>query len=244
MGYYSTTKEQWQSFLRISNRDVPDKLIILCSMNSIEDIHNGYPVLENVRRGWNNKLIIGEFENQTIAFNICNGGPEASKIAHIYCKLGVKLIVHIGFCGALREDIDLGDIVVSKRVLSLDKSAELYNHDADHVESDELFIEKAISKLKMVDIKLHVGDVVSYYNMLLERDEDLEKLRLNGYIAVDMESAAIGAVAHLFTTPSLTILTVTDKLLFGKGIFSETNPIEQANIQKGMDALIETALNL
>ena len=244
MGYYSIPKEQWRSFLKISDDDLPDKLIIQGAIDFPGYIERRSQVLENVRPGWMPNLIIGEYGGQTIAYGICFGGPIASQFTHIYCKMGTRAVVQIGICGGLQKDIEIGDIIVSKRVLSLDGSASLYKQTGEHVTFDQGLRDRAISTLEEGDVEFHVGDTVSYYDIILQEERDLIDLSREGYIAVEMEAAAVGAVAQHFNTPALSLLTVSDNSISGKDLFYQQTDDERRKIQEGLDLIFDTALQL
>ena len=244
MGYYSIPKEQWRSLLKISDEDLPDKLIIQGAIDFPGYIERRSQVLENVRPGWMPNLILGEYRGQTIAYGICFGGPIASQFTHIYCKVGTGTVVQIGICGGLQKDIEIGDIVVSERVLSLDGSARLYKQTGEHVTFDQTLRDKAISRLEEGDVKFHVGDTVSYYDILLQEQGDLIDLSRSGYIAVEMEAAAVGAVAQHFNTPALSVLTVSDNSISGKDLFYQQTDDERRRLQEGVDLIFKIALEL
>lgn len=244
MGYYSIPKEQWGSLLKISGEDLPDKLIIQGAIDFPRYIERRSEILENVRAGWMPNLILGEYGGQTIAYGLCFGGPIASQFAHIYCKMGTKAVIQIGICGGLQEDIDLGDIIVSERVLSLDGSAHLYKQSGEHVSFDDTLRNRAISRLEEGNCKFHVGNTVSYYDILLEEEGDLLDLSRSGYIAVEMEAAAVGAVAQHFNTAALSLFTVSDNSINGKDLFYKQTDDEVARIQEGLDLIFTIALEI
>lgn len=244
MGYYHVPTERWQSFLKISDEDIPEKLIIEGQIHFPRCIERRGQVLRDVREGWMPNLMVGEHKGQTIAYGVCFGGPIASQFAHIYCKMGVEKVVLIGICGGLQADIELGDIVVSEAVLSLDGSARLYGRDQDLVAFDETLRDRAVSELRGTGKRFHVGRTVSYYDILLEEQDDLAALSDSGYLAVEMEAAATGAVAQHFGTPALAMLTVADNSISGKDLFYEQTEDERKAIQESIDIVFESALEL
>lgn len=244
MGYYSVPKDQWQSFLRISPEDVPETLIIQGAIDYPRYLERRGELLDDVKTGWMPNLIVGRHDGRTIAYGVCFGGPIASQFAHIYCKLGTKKVVLIGICGGLQADIDLGDVVVSEKVLSLDGSARLYKQAKRHVDFDGALCESAKGELEKRGLNAHVGKTVSYYDILLEEEEDLKDLCRSGYIGVEMEGAAIGAVAQHFSTPALSMFIVADNSISGKDLFYQQTEEEREGITKGLDLLFEVALTL
>ena len=244
MGYYSVTKDMWQDFLKIVDEDIPERLIIEGHIHWPRLIEQRGLALQAVREGWMPNLVLGEHGGRLVGYGVCFGGPIASQFAHIYCKMGTEKIIQIGICGALRTDIELGDIIVSEGVLSLDGSARQYGLSDDGVEFDPALRDRAVEMLEGSGRVVHVGRTVSYYDILLERMEDLEDLSERGYIGVEMEAAAVGAVANHFGTPALSVQTVSDNSLSGKDLFYDQTDEEKEGIRSGMDEVFRIALEL
>lgn len=244
MGYFSVEPDRWKDYLDISDTDIPGKVIIEGRMDYPGAIEKRSLSIEDVRPGWMPNLVLGSYKGALVAYAACFGGPIASQIAHIYCNLGTEKVVQIGTCGGLQENIDLGDIVVSQGVLSLDGCARLYKRPEDFVAFDPSLLEKASRLLDRRDVQVYVGRTVSIYDILLEEIEDLFDLSRSGYVAIEMEAGAIGAVAGHFGTPALSMFVVSDNSISDKGLFYERTEDEQERITRGLDTLFGTALDL
>lgn len=244
MGYYSVDEERWRDFLRIPDSDLPERLIVEGHIDFPGRIERRGHLLDDVRPGWMPNLVLGEHEGRTVAYGVCFGGPMASQFAHIYCKLGVGKVVQIGICGGLQADIGLGDVVVSEGVLSLDGAARLYGCDGDLVGLDGTLVGRAVSVLGDMGIEARVGRTVSYFDILLEREEDLADLSASGYMAMEMEAAATAAVADHFGTPAVSILAVADNSISGKDLFYRQTDEERDRVSRAIDAVFEAALRV
>lgn len=244
MDYFHVTKEKWQSFLNISDNNIPDKLIIEGQINFPKYIEKRSSKLSNVVNAWMPNLIIGEYEEQLIGYGVCFGGPITSQFVHIHCKLGTKKIIHIGTGGGLQKHIELGDIVVSESVLSLDGSAQLYNQESKLINFNDHLKESVKQELEKRKLKFHIGKTVSYFDILLEKKEDLIDLSNSGYIGVEMEAAATGSVAKYFDIPALSFYLISDNSISGKDLFYKQTYEEQKRIKKGIDEIFDIALSL
>ena len=227
MGYYSIPGERWQDFLHIPDEDIPDRLIIEGQIHFPRFIERRSQVLEDVRPAWMPNLVLGSHGDELVAYGVCYGGPIASQFAHVYSKLGTGKVIQIGICGGLQADIELGDIVVSEEVLSLDGSARLYKLGEDHARFDRTLRDRAVAELEDRGARYHVGRTASYYDILLEEEEDLDDLRTLGFIAVEMEAAATGSVANHFGVPALAVLAVSDNSISGKDLFHK-HPLSES----------------
>ena len=242
--YYEMPKEKWQGLLGIREEDIPETLVIEGHLAYPEIFSTRGKKLEEGRTAWMPNLMIGKYKGRTVGYGVCFGGPMASQFAHIYCKMGTKRIVLIGECGGIRKTVEVGDIVVSEEVLSLDGVSSLYRRPRDHLLFDAQLLEQAELKLKEKGLKYHIGKTGSYYDILLERKIDLEELAISGYISLDMEAAAVCAVANHFEVPSLAMFVVGDNYTIGKDIFYKKTEEEVKMVNDGMEKVLEIALEL
>jgi purine-nucleoside phosphorylase len=244
MGYYSVPKERWQEFLDIEDEAIPRKLIIEGHIDFPRCIEERSRSLEHARVAWMPNLIHGKHEGQTIAYGVCFGGPIASQFTHIYCKLGTVKVILIGICGGLQADMDLGDVIVSEGVRSMDGSARLYKHDSGVVAFDMALRDRAVEEMGRRSVRFHVGRTVSYFDILLEETEDLVSLSRSGYVGVEMEAAAVAAAATHFGTPAISLLAVSDNSISGKDLFYEQQEEERERVRRARDVTFDVALGL
>ena len=244
MSYFDVQKEKWQGLLGISDKDIPDKLIIEGQINYPILIEKRAKKFTNVKKAWMPNLILGEYGDQLICYAVCFGGPIASQFIHIYCKLGTKKIIQIGICGGLQKKTKLGDIIVSSSVLSMDGVAKLYKQKSNQIGFDSSLIKKVTHELNKRKLKFHVGSTISYYDILLEEEKDLVKYCDQGYLGVEMEAAATASVAQFFGVPAIAFFVVADNSISGKDLFYNQTEEEQTRIKTGIETIFELALDL
>lgn len=242
--YFNVSKEKWQKCLSISDNEIPEKLIIEGHINYPKLIEKRGQKLSDVKNCWMPNLIMGKYQGQLIGYGVCFGGPIASQFAHIYCKMGTKKIIQIGICGGLQDYIELGDIIVSGIVLSMDGSAKLYKQKSNIVTFDENLKKKVIQEFEKRKIKYHVGKTVSYFDILLEEKKDLIELSKSGYLAVEMEAATTCSVANFFGVPAISFFVVSDNSMTGKDLFYKMTKKEKDRIEEGKDNIFDVALNI
>jgi len=244
MGYFSVSTKTWMKNLRVNKNAVPDKLIIEGRIRSELGMARRAEKLQNVKPGWEPGIITGEYNGQKVAFAMCVGGPVASQISHLYCKFGVKRIIQIGTGGGLQKNIALGDILVGRRVLSLDGSARLYKQRTRLVKFDKDLVDAVIARLKHRKLGFHVGNIVTYFDILLEEMKDLRALCKAGYLGVDMEAASVASVANYFGVPAVSLFYASDNSITGKSIFHKKSAKELEATRAANDAIFEIALEL
>jgi purine-nucleoside phosphorylase len=163
---------------------------------------------------------------------------------HIYCKLGTQKIIQIGTGGGLQKNLELGDIVVSESVLSLDGVWKLYKQQSESVKFDECLRDKAAQELEKRNANFRVGRTVSYYDILLEEEKDLLGLSESGYLGVEMESAATASVAGFFGVPAIALFVVSDNSISGKDLFYSQTQEERERIKKSRETIFDVALEI
>lgn len=135
-------------------------------------------------------------------------------------RFEVELIVNTGVAGALNEELDIGDIVVSTDTLQHDIDASIFGDPRGTIPGMSRSIFKADEKMLSVieDIIKEKGRKDIYKGRILTGDQgigcnDTKNLLVDlfaGY-CVEMEGGAIAHVCHLNEIPFLIIRAISDK---------------------------------
>jgi nucleoside phosphorylase len=103
------------------------------------------------------------------------------------------LLVNSGFCGSVRNQLDIGHLIIANRLAYRDREIQLKNS----------LIEKIVDLL--VESEFHVGKVQTFNWPVLSR------ARVAGdTLAVDMESFAIALTAAKYRVPVIIMKAVSD----------------------------------
>ncbi len=163
----------------------------------------------------------GEYKGKRIT--VGNGGfysPDSAFVTELLCTGGVEVLIRIGSCGALREDISIGDFVVADKVLRGDGATRYYVDD-NFLPS----VDKEITK-HLVDIfsslgKVHSGGVWTTDALFRETKEFVNSYIDKGAIAVDMVTSPFVTVANLYKRKAACVLVVSDNLITGELGFTD-----------------------
>ncbi|HEV2059744.1 MAG TPA: hypothetical protein VGR11_10325, partial [Solirubrobacteraceae bacterium] len=80
----------------------------------------GEPKMFNHNRGlWGYTGVAADGELMTIQ-STGMGGPSAAIVLEELCDLGLTRAIRVGTCGALRSDLELGDLVIADTALACD----------------------------------------------------------------------------------------------------------------------------
>jgi purine-nucleoside phosphorylase len=151
---------------------------------------------------------------------------------------GVKNLIRVGSCGAIREGIDLYDIVIAQGASTDSNYVSQFDVPGTYAPlSSYRLLEKAKRAADAHGQRNHVGNILSsdiFYNA----DPDaLGKWARMGVLAVEMESAGLFANAAAAGVDALGIFTVSDNIPAG----THTTPEER---ETAFTTMIEIALEL
>ncbi|SDP01549.1 purine-nucleoside phosphorylase [Nakamurella panacisegetis] len=134
----------------------------------------------------------------------------------LYRFFGVRRIIRVGTAGAMQEALQLGDVIAASAAHtdSAMAQARIPGVSMSHAPSFNLLL-AAVEAAATAEVKMQVGPIFSSDHFYVSRPETAAALIAHGTLAVEMESAALYAVAAAERAEALTLLTVTDHL--GRG---------------------------
>jgi purine-nucleoside phosphorylase len=171
------------------------------------------------------------------------GMPSISIYAHeLFDYYGVKQIIRVGTCGGLLADMQVGDLVLASAA-STDSAMNRqrfggYDFSAS---ADFELLRRVYEKALQRNLKIRTGNVFSSDWFYHPDETFIEKMQQMDILALDMESAALYALAHQHGRHALTMLSVSDVIPTGERASHETRQNAfGAVIQVVLDAVLET----
>ena len=149
---------------------------------------------------------------------------------------GVKNLIRIGSCGAIKPEINLRDVILAEGASTDSQTNKLVFSGADFaaIANFELLL-KAYNVVKEKKMNVHVGNVLSS-DIFYSDDPNFWKIWAKyGILGIDMEATALYSIAAKYGVNALTILTVSDQINRGEAASSEER-------QTGFSKMIEIAL--
>jgi purine-nucleoside phosphorylase len=167
------------------------------------------------------------------------GIPSAS----IYCTelikdYDVKRILRVGSCGTVHPAVGLRDVVIAMGA-STDSGVNRMRfggYDLAAIASFDL-VRNAVRVAEENELNFHVGNVFSADLFYAADDSQLDLMRKNNILGVEMETAGIYAIAAEMGAEALAICTVSDDIKSGEAL----SPAER---QTSFDTMIELALEV
>jgi purine-nucleoside phosphorylase len=167
------------------------------------------------------------------------GMPSASIYTHeLINEYGVTSVIRIGSCGALAEDLDLGDVIAAiGSATDSNMNRTRFDGLVDYAPvADFDLLRTAVDVAAARQIGMRVGPILAADAFYTDRPDLYDALAAYGVLAVEMESAAIYTIAARYRARALTILTVSDHIKRG-----EAMPSDQR--EKGFTAMVEIGLD-
>ncbi|TVY08387.1 purine-nucleoside phosphorylase [Paenibacillus cremeus] len=167
------------------------------------------------------------------------GMPSASIYIHeLINNFGVKKLIRIGTCGAIRTDVNIRDVIVAQAACTDSGINRNTFPGIDYAPIGSFsMIQQAYHLAKSTNLTLKVGNVYSA-DLFYSDNDSLPKLARYGVLAVEMETAALYTLAAKFEVEALSLLTVSDHVLTGE----QTSPQErQTTFNEMIQLALETA---
>jgi DeoD family purine-nucleoside phosphorylase len=157
------------------------------------------------------------------------GGPSAAIVAEELIDLGARTLVRIGTCGALVPGLALGELLAVATAIGADGASRALGADGG-IPADAGLTEA------LADAGARPVTVVSTDLFYDPRADLPDRWRAEGAEAVEMEAAAILAVAARRGVRAACLLAVTDQLSDGR-VRMEQEAIEAVGVELGRAAL-------
>ena len=152
-----------------------------------------------------------------------NGGrfaADTSITTEILCNAQAQVMLRLGSCGALRDDIKVGDLIVATTAIKGDGVTQYYV-DKNFVPTADKKLTGDITEIAKQVIApignaVHVGPCWTTDAILRETREHVGNAVKQGAIAVDMVSSAFLTICQLYKIPAAVILAVSDNVITGE----------------------------
>lgn len=167
------------------------------------------------------------------------GMPSLSIYTHELIKdYGVKTFIRVGTCGAFREDIDLGEIIIAMGASTDSSMNRRIFKDADYAPvADPILFVAAIRHAERIGLKCRAGSILST-DSFYQHEAGYNKVWADyGVLGADMESSALYTICAKNKARALSLLTVSDNLV--TGAFAS-----QQEREASLHAMVELALAL
>ncbi len=170
-----------------------------------------------------------------------NGGRFAADTAittEILCSAQAGRMIRLGSCGALREDIKVGDLIVAESAVCGEGVTPYYVDKNFQPTPHQELTQELLEAAKESGLTVHKGRVWSTDAILRETREHVGNAVEQGAIAVDMVTSVFLTICQLNKIPAAVLLAVSDNVITGEMGFLNTD------YYMSESSMITIALNL
>lgn len=174
-----------------------------------------------------------------------NGGRFSTDTAittEVICNAKINNIIRIGTCGALDENIKVGDLIVVDKVIRGDGVTPYYVDKNFQTLSDKKISDTLYEVAQGMGVNIHRGTTWTTDALLRETREIVEAKRKEGAVAVDMVSSTLLTIAQTYNIKAGSILAVSDNVITGEMGFM--NPFYYIAESKLIEIALETVKRL
>lgn len=168
-----------------------------------------------------NRIFDLNFINGTIGKNeviLCESGVgkvNASRTTQLLIdNYDVDCIINIGCAGALKEQLNIGNIVIGKYLVQHDFDITKFNHEKGYIPNVGIKIESDKNLLDMflnnIDSNVFVGTIATGDIFCTDKNMSLKIRNKFNADCVEMEGAAIAQVCYLCNIPFIIIRSISD----------------------------------
>lgn len=148
-----------------------------------------------------------------------NGGrfsTDTSITTEVMCNAGIQNIIRVGTCGAMDENIKVGDLFIVDEVVRGDGVTPYYVDKEFKTVSDKKLSDLLFEIAQGMGLTVHRGKAWTTDALLRETREIVEAKRKEGCRAVDMVSSTLLTICQTYNIKACSILAVSDNVITGE----------------------------
>ena len=190
----------------------------------------------------------GTFNGKTVSIMGSGMGmPSISIYAHeLFDYYGVKQIIRVGTCGGLLADMQVGDLVLASAASTDSAMNRQRFSNWDFAAGADFDLLTRVHDLAVKrGLNIRTGNVFASDWFYHPDEAFIENVQKMGILALDMESAALYALAQQHGRRALTILSVSDVIPTGERASHETRQNAFGTvIEVVLEAVLEAESNI
>ncbi|MFQ3295492.1 MAG: uridine phosphorylase [Natrialbaceae archaeon] len=140
------------------------------------------------------------------------GAPTTAMVVEQLAAGGVERFCIAGIAGCLQSDVGMGEPVVCTRALRDEGVSHHYLAPGRWATADEAMVQRCQSAAEAAGVPVHRGPTWTTSAVYRETIPEIERYAEEGIVTVDMEAAALFAVAEYRDVEAGALFTVSDYL--------------------------------
>ncbi|MEM1611214.1 MAG: hypothetical protein QXQ57_06180 [Sulfolobales archaeon] len=170
------------------------------------------------------------------------GGLYTEEILGVAYHRGVKYIVGLGACGALREDLDLCDVIIPIASVRGENLTDYYVEKSYPAVADFDMLSILKSELEASGLKPRIGIVYTTPSVLTEDPMKMKILGDMGISCIECEVSVLYTISRLIGIRSAALLIVSDHVVKEKQL-DEATQKNYRDLQKRILSIVVNMLS-
>ncbi|WIV67814.1 nucleoside phosphorylase [Natrialbaceae archaeon AArc-T1-2] len=239
-----------QPHLLIDEGDVADLALVPGDPGRVNRIADHCDDAETIAQNREYTVVNASYDGRELS--ICStgiGSPSAAIAVEELAASGVETILRVGTTGALQAGIEIGDMIVATGAAKNEGTTRRYEAVEYPAVPDYEVLSALVDAAEDNQEDVHVGPIATDDAYYAETDEYVAEWEAAGLLAVEMEAAALFALARRKGLRAGAICTVDGNLVEGtqKGTDTEDEELPEKaknNVARAIDITLEAATRL
>ena len=138
------------------------------------------------------------------------GAPAVAAKMEEFIAWGVEQFITIGQAGSLQKNLEIGNLVVCEKAIRDEGTSYHYLPPTKYIHAPRRMTNKLINLLKKADLPHFIGSTWTTDSLYRQTGEEVKHFQQEGVLTVEMEAAALFAIAHFYQVDLGVMFTITD----------------------------------
>lgn len=193
------------------------------------------------RRGDTRRGVIADRDVSVVNTGV--GAPSAEGKALACLGVGARVLLRVDICGALRDDSNVGDIIVADRAVAFDNTTRLAGGGEQVAASPMLLRVAAEVTGEKRRRGRYIKGAVATVDTFHHQTDELHRVWGDKAVAVDMETSVIYHLARKNGAHALAVMAVSDVRAAAVDPFGD-DPFDYGVLYQAFDELADVALEI
>jgi uridine phosphorylase len=243
MAILDFSADRWLDALAWTPSDVPHALVLEGTWWRERAVQSRLADLSEPRETAFPDIFLGRSGDARVAYSCAYGAARAAEVAHILAHSGTPLVIQIGTCGALQPGIRAGMVAVPRAVIARDGVTPTYG-GGELVNLSTVWGDRAAQALDAAGIAVTREPHLTWTTLFAQSAALCDGWAEEGIATVDMETAAVAAVASRFGAEAVALLATWDILGEGRTFLDPMSAEEARGLEVAKAATWTSALGL
>ena len=214
--------EDEQYHIELSEGDLEGPVLLPGDPERVDIIAECWEHAEELADHREYRTIAGEYDGESIAATSTGiGSPSAAIAVEELARIGAESFLRVGSCGAIREHIDVGDLVITTGAVRQEGTSDEYVREEYPAIAHEEVVTALVTAAERLGYEYHLGVTCSTDSFYAGQarsgfdgfraaaaQEQLDELRSAGVLNFEMEASSILTLAGLYGLRAGAVCTV------------------------------------